>query len=162
MTHTLIGRIPIYLCLCLITVCPKLKIRLGGARFCTQGLHFSSDCPAKALGRTGYLQATYRYLSASEKGGGAGLSELTLAGARKKGVRESDAEEATTGHVQSWGRNTSMSKQQRKDKWNKYKSMSDKRKEMDTRKGPQGGVRRYESQQPSWGRWPEPLLAQEA
>lgn len=32
--------------------------------------------------------------------------------------------------------------QQRKDKWNKYKPISDKRKEMDTSQEPQGGDRR--------------------
>lgn len=46
---------------CLITVCPKLKIRLGVARLCSQGLHFSSDSASTALGRTGPV--TYRYLS---------------------------------------------------------------------------------------------------
>lgn len=52
--------------------------------------------------------------------------------------------------------------QQRKDKWNKYKSISDKRKEMDTRQEPQGGDRRDKSQQLPWESWPEPLFAQEA
>lgn len=85
-------------------MCPKLKIRLGVARLCSQGLHFFSDSASTALGRTG--PATYRYLSGYRQRKRNWSISSHCCRSHTKGGGESDAE-VTTGHLEEtlWASN---------------------------------------------------------
>lgn len=101
----------------------------------SQGLHFSSGCIAKITREERLTQQPRDSYLATEKGR-AGLLDPTTQVERKGG--KSDAQ-ATTGVEQVLRKNHHYEQETKEKKRNRFKSMSDRKEEINTRKGPQEG-----------------------